>query len=666
MEKSRFGAKLLEVFSFRKKLAAAGIVFLVGLISVLLAGPGVQAAADLSETEELKAFLEGVVLSQLDEKNIAGATLSLVKDGEIVLSEGYGLANLEEGVRVDPDKTLFRPGSVSKLFAFSAVMQMVEEGLLDLDEDINTYLDLEIPAEVLGKKGEPAEPITLRHLMTHTPGFEDRGEGLFFLGEENMMELEEYLRKYQPARVFPPGKVMAYSNYGSALAGYIVEKVSGQPFPQYVEDHIFGPLEMENSTFRQPLPSDLLPDLSEAYKKAGGEYHRGEFEFIPASPAGGLSSTAGDMARFMLAHLQGGSYGEQEILRPETVEEMHSQQFTHHPEIPGMTLGFIETIKNEERVLTHGGATMLFFSSLYLLKEHDLGLFVSYNGGTGLEAEQLFQAFMDRYFPAETPVLPQPDSEVRARALEYSGEYHPNRSNFTSMEKILGILQRVRIGVTADGYLTSNFMGEPIRLVELEPGLYQNRDTRGTQLIERIAFGTDPEENNMLIIGGPMTFSQVPWYGSSALLGGLTLLNLILWPLTLLGWLISLTQVIFKWKNHYATLGSVLARLIYVLFALFGLIFLLGLAGVFAIPHPAYGAPEIMLGVEPPFFEFLLSLPLVLLVLGALVLIMAIISWVRSFWTAGPRLYYSFLALSTLGFLWVLYYVQLLQIFPGS
>lgn len=195
-------------------------------------------------------------------------------------------------------------------------MQLVEQGKLDLETDVNTYLDFTLPGEIMGAAGKAAPPITLTHLMAHTAGFEDVGAGLFQLSEDQMIPLTEYVRTHLPTRVFPPGELAAYSNYGTALAAYIVELVSGQPFADYVEHHIFEPLGMKRSTFRQPIPEHLADNVAFGYRYIDGEAVAAEFLYVLEAP-GSLSTTASDMARFMLAHLHGGELGGERIMQEE-------------------------------------------------------------------------------------------------------------------------------------------------------------------------------------------------------------------------------------------------------------------------------------------------------------------------------------------------------------
>ena len=163
----------------------------------------------------------------------------------ILVARGYGYADVATKQPVDPYRTVFRPGSVSKLFTWTAVMQLVEAGKLDLDRDVNEYLDFKIPP-TFGK------PITLRNLMTHTAGFEDHWETCTLNAPMRCCPTAEALKSSIPKRIFPPGEIIAYSNYGAGLASYIGLRASGKPFAQYVLEHIFAPLTMTHSSMEQP------------------------------------------------------------------------------------------------------------------------------------------------------------------------------------------------------------------------------------------------------------------------------------------------------------------------------------------------------------------------------------------------------------------------------
>jgi CubicO group peptidase (beta-lactamase class C family) len=341
-------------------------------------------------SSDVEAFLDGIMPQQLARENIAGAVISIVKDGKPLFAKGYGYADVEKRIPVSADGTLFRPGSISKLFTWTAVMQLVEQGKLDLDRDVNDYIDFKIPATY-------SQPITLRNIMTHTPGFEETVQELFVADAKDLKPFGEYLKEHLPSRIFPPGTTPAYSNYATTIAGYIVQRVSGQDYYDYIEQHILNPLGMSHCTFRQPLPDSLKNLMSKGYEVASEPAKN--FEYVEAAPAGSSSVTATDMTHFMIAHLQNGEYQGVSILRPETAQLMHSHQFENFPGMNAMALGFYEETRNGHRIIGHGGDTQYFHSDLHLVHDSQIGFFISYNSagkGETSAREAVWHAFLDR------------------------------------------------------------------------------------------------------------------------------------------------------------------------------------------------------------------------------------------------------------------------------
>ena len=265
--------------------------------------------------------------------DIAGAVVAVVKDGQILTERGYGFADVEKRTPVDPKLTLFRPGSVSKLFTWTAVMQLVEQGKIDLDADVNQYLDFKIPAR-------DGKPITMRNLMQHTAGFEEQAKGIIS-EDPKAPGFEALLKHWVPTRVFAPGTTPAYSNYGASLAGYIVQRVSGEPFDDYIDKHIFEPLDMKHSSFRQPLPTELVPLMSKGYP-AASRASRAPFEIVGPAPAGSLSSS-----RRGHGALHDRAPAERRIPRqphpqaPRRREMMHDSPLTMLPPLNRMELGLL-------------------------------------------------------------------------------------------------------------------------------------------------------------------------------------------------------------------------------------------------------------------------------------------------------------------------------------
>ena len=294
----------------------------------------------------------------------------VVKGGETLVRKGYGYADVAARKPVDPETTMSRTGSVSKLTTWTSVMQLVEQGKLDLDADVNGYLDFAIPAR-------EGKPITLRQIMTHTPGFEERIKSLIIAEGEPFEPLDVYLKSWVPTRIFAPGAMPAYSNYATALAGYIVARVSGESFDDYVDAHILTPLGMQHSTLRQPLPANLKEHMSNGYARASAPPK--PFEIVVAAPAGSQSASGADMARFMIAHLEKGAFGAGRILKAQTAEQMHTTALTVLPRVDRMVLGFYEQNRNGRRIIAHAGDTAWFHTDLYLFIDDGVGLFISMN-----------------------------------------------------------------------------------------------------------------------------------------------------------------------------------------------------------------------------------------------------------------------------------------------
>ena len=491
---------------------------------------GAPASAEASLTAgDVGAFLEGVVPAELAREDIAGAVVVVVKDGRLLFGRGYGFADVEKRTPVTVDDTLFRPGSTSKLFTWTAVMQQVEQGKLDLDRDVNAYLDFKVP-EAFGK------PITLRDIMTHTPGYEDYVKELFVTDPKKIQPLGAHLASHQPRRIFPPGTTPAYSNYATALAGYIVERVSGKPFAEYVEEFILGPLGMKHATFRQPLPKDLEPLMSKGYKLGSGKQQ--PVECVIPTPAGALSASGGAMARFMLAHLQDGRLDGAQILKPETVRLMHARQRGLSPGMNAMCLGFYEESRNGHRVISHGGDTQWFHSDLHLVPDAGLGFFVSYNSagkGEVSARSMLWEAFLDRYFPYSPPAAaPATVSDADLKAV--TGSYLSSRRSETTFLRLLYLLSEMQVSagpnrtIVIDAF--KDFNGQPMRFESVGPMAF--REVHGQN---RIEFRKDDSGRLEVVTPYPFfAFTRSTGLRNRGILLPAAIVSVVLLLLTLLLW----------------------------------------------------------------------------------------------------------------------------------
>jgi CubicO group peptidase (beta-lactamase class C family) len=479
---------------------------------------------------DVEAFLDGLVPLQLKLADIAGATISVVKDGKLLLAKGYGYADVQKKQPVSPQDTLFRPGSISKLFTWTAVMQLFEQGKLDLDRDVNEYLDFKIP-DAFGK------PITLKNILTHTPGFEEQIKDLFTT-TPSTPNLGEYLKAHIPARIYPPGTVPAYSNYATALAGYIVQRVSGRPFEDYVEENIIKPLNMTHSTFKQPLPSNLASLMSSGYRR--GSDPAEPFEIVNPFPAGSLSSSATDMAQFMIAHLQEGQLGDVRILKPETARLMHSRLFALDDAANAMCYGFYEETRNGHRIIGHGGDTVYFHSDLHLVLDQNVGFFVSYNSAgtaSGLGASPratLWEAFLDRYYPYSPQVQSAANAKDAAKAV--SGIYTFSRRSDSSFFRLASLLGELTVSPTDDGDIEVSLLtganGKPKRWQPVSATTFVERDGQ-----DKLIFKPDQNGQLQMVLPFPFFIGQpVGKLHSGKLLLPVLIISLLLMLLTLILW----------------------------------------------------------------------------------------------------------------------------------
>lgn len=634
--------KKLKLKFRRYLLVLLSLVFF--WLSASPAGALSEIAPNLQNPQELETFFDGVFAATLEQQQIPGATVSVVKDGQLLFAKGYGYADLERRIPVVAERTLFRIGSISKLFTWTAVMQLVEQGKLDLDADVNTYLaDFQIPATY-------PQPITLTHLMTHTPGFENWAIGLIVHSEEELKPLSQVLAEKIPARVRPPGELSAYSNYGVALAGYIVERISGMPFEQYVRENIFQPLAMDNSTFNQPPLEPLAAEMATGYVQTNNLPLPKEFEYITLFPAGSMSATATDMAKFAIAHLQNGRYQDTRILQPDTARVMHQQQFTHDPRVSGWTYGFMEAQLNNLRLIYHTGGTNQFFSILALLPQQNVGLFISYNQGGKLPVfYQLLQTFLDRYYPA--PQAPVPEVNTQTQLNRFTGSYLPTRTNYTSIEKLNQLFSQAQISSTTDGLLLLQDSWGTRQWQKVEPLVFRHVSTiNGLSDLMVFEESETGEITQMYLENSPaVAWLKLPWYQTAAfhflLLGACILVFL-----SALGiWLLSF----FVLQSHPASLRS--ALWIAGVSSTLNLIFLLLVAIALSQPTTAfsYGIPN--------FFKIVLVIPLLNIALTIAAVFFAFHLWHKGSGRFAERLHYSTVTIFLLAFLWFLDYWNLLQ-----
>jgi CubicO group peptidase (beta-lactamase class C family) len=500
---------------------------------------GTQGGSALNKLD-VDTWLDGYMPQALRHADIPGAVVTVVKDGQILTARGFGYSDVAKRQHVDPARTLFRPGSVSKLVTWTAVMQQVEQGRIDLDRDVNAYLDFKIPPY-------QGKPVTMRHLMTHTGGFEETGKGIIYFDPKWDLPLDKYLKRAVPATIFKPGSTPAYSNWGTTLAGYIVQRTSGEELQSYFDRHIFAPLGMTHSSMRQPLPANLAGDMSKGYEL--GKLNEG-FEIVGPWPAGSLSASGVDMGRFMIAHLQRGEIDGKRVLAPQTADMMHDSPlgkvdpFSLVPPLNRMELGFFETNVNGRDVIAHLGDLEAFHTALHLFRKEGVGFYVSFNsagrdGAAGDLRNAMFMDFADRYLPDIAPRDGRVDAATaKQHAQMMVGVWDASRRWQTNYFSAINLLGQFKVATNDDGELViPNLLGpngRPREWVEIAPFVW--RDKFGHDRLAAKVQGGQVVRWSMDFFAPFEVFDRVPVGRSSAWVLPALYVSLGVLALTMIAW----------------------------------------------------------------------------------------------------------------------------------
>jgi len=609
--------------------------------------------AELNDPEEFQNFLDGILTENFLNANAPGAVVSVVKDGEIFFQKGYGYANLAEQVPVDGDRTLFRVASLSKLLTATATLQLYEQGLIDLDDDITQYLDFEL-------ENPFDQPVTFAQLMTHTGGVTKRRIGLAAPTAAEMTPLDNYLRDHMPPIVYPPGKLYSYSSHAIALLGYLIERISGEDFNTYIQTHIFEPLDMDRSSFRQPPPEDLLNNLATGYQIKSGEFEPVPYLYLNIAPAASLQTTATDMAHFMIAHLQLGQYQNQRILEPETAELMHTTHFVQHPGLPGTSYGFRERLVNGTRSIGHLGSLRGYSSSLTLIPTKNMGIFIASNSFSGIHSTVLSQ-FFNRYFPNENPTPPLEEIQ-NVDLSRFTGVYRDLEYPRHTAAKLSAPYEQ--IWVRGSQYGTLEVRTPPLlfarsvnekTLTPVGPLLFRRLEDDALSAFAEDEDGRITYGFNLLWpkIG---TYERVVWY--ETIWFHLTIMGicLVLFATAAIAWIIlPLLRRLFQGKQGPPAPWLYSARGLAGTVGLLNLVFLIGLPlylwylGAWKL---AYGMPTVAIA----FF----CLPLITTALTVALPIGAVNVWRDRRSSVGSRIHYGLVTMAAIAFIPILAYWNLL------
>jgi CubicO group peptidase (beta-lactamase class C family) len=576
-----------------------------GLLAVALLWPAVPAdaapSADCAAPAAAGAALDHFLSTTIPAAP-GGAVVSVVSGDRTVFTKGYG--------SLDPDRSLIRIASITKLFTWTAVMQQVEAGRLDLNADVNDYLTtFKIPATY-------PQPITLLDLMNHTAGFEDVIIGTAARTAADVSPLGTYLAEHMPARIRPPGQVTAYSNYGAALAGYIVTQVSGQAWDAYVQQHLLDPLGMSHSTATEPVPAALAAGSTLSYNTDVKPVRTVPFQFDPLTPDGSISATAADLAHFMSAQLDDG----RGILSPATTALMHERSSPSDPRLDGYAHGFMDRTVNGHRVLEHDGGWEGFGSLMVLVPDCHLGVFVSTNTTGGLAA--MVHRITDLY-ATFLPVQAAPPVAGGPTVAPVAGFYKSTRRNESGMEKLLTLLSSYRLTVNG----SVHFKGK--EWVPVGDGLYRATD------------GSD----HLVFQAGGRVATDGPAYQLMRPAETLPVNLVVLLVIAVLA-LTAIAVPLGRLRRRQRTRGWRLARSLAAGAAGLDLAFL----GLLLLV--LFGNTSDYIYGPPVAFRLLLVLPLVVLAAGAAALLGTVVSWRGSGAGVTARTHQVLLLAGLVAFAW--------------
>ncbi|WP_216829765.1 serine hydrolase domain-containing protein [Alkalihalobacterium elongatum] len=605
--------------------------------------------------ENVQAFVEDYFNESIEEFQIPGAVIIVVKDNEILYKQGFGYANLNNDLQVDPDETLFRIGSVTKLFTATAIMQLVEQGLIDLEADVNEYLThFQIDTRHF-------QPIRVKHLLTHTPGFDEKIIGMAVEHYSDRQPLRDYLKENQPMVIREPGEYIQYSNYGMGILGLVIEEVSGLSYEQYIEDYILKPLGM-NDTY-VTMDEAVHDQLAREYFPMGDTFQEEPLYDFQYPSAGSAIATADDMAKFMLLHLNEGTWYDTTILSEKTASLMHERQFSQNPNVQGFGYGFFERLQNSHRFLEHGGNTGGTNSMLIIDKERNLGIFTSNNGFAGALASYKFPfLFINHFYPMSqsAAAMEMSDQPVQEDLKRYEGSYYTNRYSREDVSKItLAMAPPIKVSKATDHSLFVQNYGQERTFIQVEPLIFMDQETE-----QYLAFEEDGKGNiTHLFFSDSFVYEKGSWYQNALLHVILLGLFVMLSVVTGLILIIKMIKKVVKrnkqsvsiekrqsWYMEAGKLNSMICMsfLLFLVVLVMGLVQMNGIAAVFL---------ELPLAVQ-----FALYIPVITIVLVLTQGITIIFAWLSRSGTFMKRLYHTSVLFLAISVLLVLRYYNMIAI----
>jgi CubicO group peptidase (beta-lactamase class C family) len=637
------------------------IIALFLLLSLLLlnAQPALAQSGALDgpvDPAEMEAFFDGYLAEQMDLYHIPGVVISVVKDGKVFFSKGYGYADIEQQ-RPFSEDSLLTTASLGKLFTAVGLLQLSEQGKLDLQADIRPYFkDFTLNTRF-------DDPLTFANLLTHTDGFETRMIGVAALRADELKPLGEMLATYKPNQILPAGKYLTYGDYAANLAGYLTQEISGRPFEQIMLEKIFTPLGMTHSTFNQDLTAAQRDTLATGYSYEQGNNQPEPFFYISYVPQGGLRTTAADMNHFMLALLNQGQYQDGRILTAPAVASMLTQQFSPAEGMPGITYGLFEDFKNGQRALLRDGDGVGTRTRLVLLPQYNTGIFISYNSGDSNLRLNLIGDYLNHYYPAGK-TSPVGMTGYRERAQMFTGTFRPLQADISTFTKSMYFFsQLVEIKANNDGTLTieSTGMGDhssvmggfegATQWIEVSPLHFERVDGGGV-----VAFVTDEKGSVVRMISGQgyhSTFKKLAWYEAAHFqIGSIAVAAVILLSFGLLIFLLMpliwLVRKLRKQQARAPLSKMELAALVWAgLLTQWLALVVSGVIGNLYAFNSIAGFPNFVWGISPAIINALnaVSLPAYLTISLP---VLAGLAWRNRWWKTWLRVFFTLSAVAAL------------------
>ena len=573
----------------------------------------------------LPAFFDATLPPLLAAGHVPGASVVVIHDGRVVLLRGYGRARLEgDGVNVDPSETLFRVGSVSKVMTAIAVVQLAAEGRVDLQRDIRQYLPgMPLPSAM-----------TTHQLLTHTAGLLERFTGQYTVDANYLQPLADHVRHFMPEQVTPPGRAYSYSNYGIALAGLVIERVSGMSYADYMQQHVFAPLGMTSTIARQPVEPPLSARLARGYRWNRGSYEALPYAYTQTPPAGAVSTTAADMGRLIAAVLDGGRLDGRQVLPEQAVAQLLAAQYSPDPRIPAHAYGLTHWTSHGRHLLHKDGTLSDHVGVMVLDPADRFGMFVGSNGPANAEGTSIGNLILEPLLTyLAGPAAPAPPATPMAgagNASRVAGIYLSLEHTSHEMADIRALMPAMqqRVAALPDGAIT--FAGR--RWLEIEPLVFRAADTD-----DYIVFRQDADDAFDLHTWSE-TYRRIPWWRRSLIQVGLLVTCVLAFVVC---------AVALGWARAQARAAAGLVLALNLGFLALAPRFFPGLGA--SVPLPALTTGWLMLPV-----------------LGAAATVMLVlftaIAWRRKAWTLHERITCSVLSLVSSMFLCFLYYWSLLGV----